>query len=102
MDPALEAPHNTLTWLHQTFIGLVDSEPDVFIEASVSDRGTTFKVSVHPADIGKVIGKHGQHGRAIRALLFARGRKDGTVYALDLRERPRADLKPGGIEVFAR
>ena len=78
-----------IKWLYTTIEGLVDEEIDVDIEMEIQGERVTFKVLVANTDLGKVIGKEGRHARALRLLLFARGRKDGAIYALELAGHPK-------------
>ena len=50
---------------------LVDHPEAVRIETQETDRMITFKLSVHPDDMGKVIGKQGRVAKAIRTVSFA-------------------------------
>lgn len=54
---------------------LVDHPEDVVLERSIDDRGVLLKLSVHPEDMGKVIGKAGSTAKAIRTLLRVVGAK---------------------------
>ncbi|MDZ5711695.1 KH domain-containing protein [Jeotgalibacillus haloalkalitolerans] len=50
---------------------LVDYPEAVSIETQETDRTITYKLSVHPDDMGKVIGKQGRVAKAIRTVSFA-------------------------------
>ncbi len=54
---------------------LVDHPDDVVLERSIDDRGVLLKLSVHPDDMGKIIGKAGSTAKAIRTLLRVVGAK---------------------------
>lgn len=51
---------------------LVSKPEDVIIEESSSEGEVNFGLSVHPDDVGMVIGKSGQTIRALRKLLIVR------------------------------
>ena len=54
---------------------LVDHPDDGVIERSTDDRGVLLKLTVHPDDMGKIIGKAGSTAKAIRTLLRVVGAK---------------------------
>ena len=45
---------------------------------------TVFEAAVAPGDVGKVLGRAGRTVRALRAVLRARGERDGARYELDV------------------
>jgi uncharacterized protein len=47
----------------------------------------TLRVSVHPSDIGKVIGKQGRSARSLRTISSAIGMAHKTRFGLDIIER---------------
>lgn len=59
---------------------------DVSINQSVDERGILLKVSVNPADLGRVIGAKGQTAQALRTLLRAMGNKYDARYNLKIME----------------
>lgn len=66
---------------------LVDNPDDVeVIEIDAEQGGTILELSVHPDDVGKVIGKRGRIIRSLRSLAKAAGQKQGhsvTVEVVD-------------------
>jgi uncharacterized protein len=65
---------------------LVDHPDDVSIEEFEDDQGVVLELTVHPEDVGKVIGKRGRTAKALRALVRAAGAlddEDVTVEILD-------------------
>lgn len=54
---------------------LVDHPDEVQLERTVDDRGVLLKLTVHPDDMGKIIGKAGSTAKAIRTLLRVVGAK---------------------------
>jgi len=50
---------------------LIDHPDDVDLRQIEEERHLTFQVSVHPDDLGKVIGKNGRTINAIRGMLNA-------------------------------
>jgi len=65
---------------------LVDFPDDVRIEEVEDDQGVVLELTVHPDDVGKVIGKRGRTAKALRALVRAAGAledEDVTVEILD-------------------
>lgn len=50
---------------------LVDYPDDVHVEESESGRNVIYELSVHPDDVGKVIGRNGRIARALRTVVKA-------------------------------
>lgn len=66
---------------------LVDHPDDIKIESEESDHGyIVLKLTVHPDDMGKVIGKNGKIISAIRKILRVKAMKLGKRINLDLQE----------------
>ena len=64
---------------------LVDNPDDIEIsEVETEQGGTVLELSVHPDDVGKVIGKRGRIIRSLRALAKAAGQKQGTSVTVEV------------------
>ncbi|HEV3362646.1 MAG TPA: KH domain-containing protein [Acidimicrobiia bacterium] len=64
---------------------LVDHPDEVEITEVEGDRGATvLEVSVHPEDVGKMIGKRGRIIRSLRALSRAAGQRDGETILVEV------------------
>lgn len=50
---------------------LVDHPDSVYIETDEGSNGITYKLTVHPEDMGKVIGKQGRVAKSIRTVVYA-------------------------------
>ncbi|TMU87811.1 KH domain-containing protein [Bacillus sp. BHET2] len=50
---------------------LVDHPDDVRVDLDEGTNGLTYKLSVHPEDMGKVIGKQGRVAKSIRTVVYA-------------------------------
>lgn len=48
---------------------LVDMPDDVSVEAVDGSQSCVLELSVHPSDLGKIIGKRGRTAKSIRTLL---------------------------------
>ena len=72
----------SVTW------NLVDFPSAVQIDVLHNESSTTFKISVAPNDLGKVIGKSGRTARALRHLVTATAVKQKRTLLLDI-ERMR-------------
>lgn len=57
---------------------IVDDPDAVLIEAGGSGGRVDLRLSVAPADMGKVIGRRGRVAQAIRALVRAAGAREGV------------------------
>ena len=64
---------------------LVDYPDEVTITESDSERDEiVFEMSVHPEDMGKIIGKRGRIIRSLRALARAAGQRDGRSVSVEV------------------
>lgn len=50
---------------------LVEHQDDVAIEVKETDDFMEYLLSVHPEDVGRVIGKQGRVARAIRTVVYS-------------------------------
>ncbi|MCC5802745.1 KH domain-containing protein [Rossellomorea vietnamensis] len=50
---------------------LVDHPDSVRVDLDEGTTGLTYKLSVHPEDMGKVIGKQGRVAKSIRTVVYA-------------------------------
>lgn len=66
---------------------LITYAEEVEVEESTSGNTTRFTVHVNPADIGKVIGKHGKTISAIRSLLQAAA-PEGHHIRVEIADQP--------------
>jgi len=57
---------------------LVEHPEDVKIDKRVAGEATTYDVTVHPDDTGKVIGRQGRVIKAIRVIVRAAASVDGA------------------------
>lgn len=79
-------------WVVATTMALVDDESAVRV--TMTDRtsllgeviGVQFTVDVAAEDVGKALGKGGNHARSIRSLLSSRANKEKTSYGLSINE----------------
>lgn len=69
---------------------LVTFADEVDVEEVEQEGTTTFYVRLNPADIGRIIGKHGKTISAIRNLLQAAAASDGRQVRLEIIENPAA------------
>ena len=77
---------------------LVDEPGEVFVEAVDGSQSCVVELSVHPSDLGKVIGKRGRTAKSIRTLLGAVSMKYNHRYTLQILE----DARPEVIDTKAR
>lgn len=50
---------------------LVDHPDDIVIKVTEEDSKVIYHLTVHPDDVGKVIGKNGRIAKAIRTVVYA-------------------------------
>jgi predicted RNA-binding protein YlqC (UPF0109 family) len=65
---------------------LVSEPDDVQVKELEGERTTVYELRVAPADLGKVIGKHGRTARSIRTVLSAAATKAGKRAVLEIME----------------
>jgi predicted RNA-binding protein YlqC (UPF0109 family) len=70
--------------LLRMIIAIVDNPDEVHIACVATNDGATFKVTVAPTDVGKLIGKDGRNARALRTLLSAIGVAAKEQYVLNI------------------
>jgi predicted RNA-binding protein YlqC (UPF0109 family) len=64
--------------------GVVENPDDVRIDRTEDDKGILLSLTVHPDDLGRIIGKKGQTAQALRNLLRALGMKNDAHYHLKI------------------
>ena len=65
---------------------LVDNPEQVQVRAVEGEQVTVLELRVHPADLGKVIGRQGRTAKSIRTILGAAGMKQRKRLALEILE----------------
>jgi len=65
---------------------LVDKPDEVHITEIEGERTVVLELRVDSTDMGKIIGKRGQHANAIRTLLNAASKKTGRRVTLEILE----------------
>ncbi len=65
---------------------IVDHPDDVKTERSVDEMGVLIELSVHPEDMGKIIGKEGRTAKSVRTLLRVLGAKNNSRVNLKIIE----------------
>lgn len=63
---------------------LVDHPEDVRVEVREEERGTVYALSVHPEDVGKVIGKQGRIAKALRTVVASAAVKEPGKAIVDI------------------
>ena len=65
---------------------LVDEPGEVSVQAVNGSQSCVVELSVHPSDLGKVIGRKGRTATSIRTLLGAVSMKHNRRYTLEILE----------------
>jgi predicted RNA-binding protein YlqC (UPF0109 family) len=65
---------------------LVDNPEQVQVRAVEGEQVTVLELRVHPADLGKVIGRQGRTAKSIRTILGAAGTKVKKRLTLEILE----------------
>lgn len=63
---------------------LVGHPDDVVVERLIDEKGVLLTLTVHPDDLGRVIGKRGVTAQSLRTLLRALGTKNDARYNLKI------------------
>ncbi|WP_159886996.1 KH domain-containing protein [Paenibacillus puerhi] len=63
---------------------LVDHPEDVRVNIVEDDRSITFELSVHPSDVGKVIGKQGRIAKALRTVVTSAAVKESKRVSVEI------------------
>ena len=63
---------------------LVGNPDDVVVDRIVDEKGVLLTLTVHPDDLGRVIGKRGATAQSLRSLLRALGTKNDARYNLKI------------------
>jgi len=64
---------------------LVDHPEDVRIDEVKKDNATVYELTVHPGDIGKVIGKQGRIAKALRTVVSSAAVKENRRVYVDIK-----------------
>lgn len=71
----------------ETIVRAIVAHPeDVKTDRKIDERGVLITLSIHPEDMGYVIGRQGQTARAIRTLLKIVGAKNSARVNLKINE----------------
>lgn len=76
------------TYLRDIILPLVKFSNDVDVQRTNDERGILLTLSVHPEDMGRVIGKQGQTAISVRHLLRQYGLQNKARIALKINEPP--------------
>lgn len=77
---------------------IVDSPDKVSTERTIDEMGVLIKLTVDPADMGKVIGKDGKTAKSIRTLLRVLGAKNNARVNLKIVEPEGSTKAPASKE----
>jgi uncharacterized protein len=65
---------------------LVDEPDEVRVTESMDERGPTFRVTVAPGELGKVIGRGGRTAKAIRTVVRAAAARHDLAARVDFED----------------
>lgn len=63
---------------------LVDHPNEVKVNAVEDERSITYELSVHPDDVGKVIGKQGRIAKALRTVVTSAAVKESKRVSVEI------------------
>lgn len=70
---------------------LVSRPDEVVVERSIDEKGVLLVLTVHPEDLGRVIGRRGTTAQSLRTLLRALGTKNDARYNLKIVDTDNID-----------
>lgn len=77
---------NDTQYLEQLVKGLVEHPEEVVVDRKVDEMGVLLTLTVHPDDMGQIIGKMGNTAKSIRTLLRVVGMRDHARVNLKINE----------------
>ncbi|MBI2591577.1 MAG: KH domain-containing protein [Candidatus Brennerbacteria bacterium] len=81
---------------------IVDHPDDVKVDRKVDEMGVLLALTVHPQDMGQVVGRQGATAKSIRSLLRIVGIKNNARVNLKIEEpeggMPRARQERGAVD----
>src|SRR5215216_2841531 len=77
---------------------LVGNPDDVVVERVIDEKGVLLTLTVHPDDLGRVIGKRGVTAQSLRTLLRALGTKNDARYNLKIIDTGRPEPSEDGFK----
>ena len=80
------AEYKDQEFLENLVKALVDNPDSVKVTRQVDEMGVLMTLDVHPADMGKIIGRQGNTAKAIRTLLRVVGMKNNARVNLKISE----------------
>lgn len=63
---------------------LVDRPDDVRVHEVVRGRSVVYRISVHPDDVGKVIGRQGRTAKALRTVVSSVAAREGKRVSVEI------------------
>lgn len=73
---------------------LVNEPNEVVVERTIDEKGVLLQLTVHPDDLGRVIGKRGVTAQSLRTLLRALGSKYDAHYNLKIVNNDLDQIRP--------
>jgi len=77
---------NPVEFLEYVVKSLVDNPDAVSVDKKIDEMGVLLTLSVHPEDMGKIIGRQGATAKAIRTLLRVVGMKQNARVNMKINE----------------
>lgn len=83
IDPA-DVPDSILDLVEYMARGLANHPDDVAVEVVEGENRPVIELTVHPDDLGHIIGRHGRTAKAMRLMVNAAATKADIRVALDI------------------
>lgn len=100
-----EQKTHDVEFLEYVVKNLVDHPDDVKVERKVDEMGVLLSLTVHPEDMGQIVGRQGSTARALRTLVRIIGLKNHARINLKIEEpeggrgpRERKSADSAGLE----
>lgn len=63
---------------------LVDHPEEVSVKVNEAEHATVYELTVHPSDVGKVIGKQGRIAKALRTVVTSAAVKENKRVSVEI------------------
>lgn len=77
--------------LEYILIHIVQNPDQVVVEEIETEEGFLYTISVHPEDMGRIIGKGGNVIQSIRTLARVRAMKEGRRVRIEIKEEEKEE-----------
>lgn len=87
-------PEKDVEFVEYIVKNIVDHPDDVKLDRVIDEMGVLITLSVHPEDMGQVIGREGSTAKSIRTLLRVIGARNNSRVNLKINEPEGSERRP--------